>query len=156
MTDTQPSTEVQVLTKFDNDTLRGISSWDHALTLVAEENQGEVYSSADLGNGFEILDEKDRLIGVPLIFIQWQSYKGDFGDFVSAYVMARFSKDGNSAGKFVLNDGGTGIAQQLMDFTERTERNSGLVANHGLRKSTYDNPYEPGTKAHTFYIDTTP
>ena len=90
-------------------------------------------ASSELGDGFEVLDNKDRVVDVPFVLISWSfSTKGKFGEFVSA----RLVTEGN--GKYVINDGGTGIYAQLREFTDtHGGRDGGLFVRKGLRKSEY-------------------
>ena len=155
----------------DKETLAGIQSWEDALAL-AQETYGDVAAieDTDLGDGFRRTDEdkKRRLIGVPLFFIEWAFYDGDFGEFVSALIMAK-TETGDE--KLVLNDGSTGINAQLKELTEKTGRTGGLLVRRGLRVSDYFTDADgmpiskkeygrllaagiPTGKGHTFYLDT--
>lgn len=156
---------------FDPDDLRGIQSFEDAANLAAAMF-GEVPEvSAMLGDGFALLstEDKARLVGVPLILLQWDFYPGDFGgNFATIRVVAR-NEDG-SAGKYVVNDGSSGIAEMLALYTKRTGKNGGLMARHGFRESTYpfcndcrvavkdrhteEHPDHRVGRATTYYIDT--
>lgn len=148
---TQETTDGTVATRtdYDTDALRGLSDFDAAVALVAAElGAAPVAADEELGDGFALLDNKDTLCGVPLLFMAWSFHPGDFGEFVSARVAA---KQGGGLGKYIVNDGGTGIYAQLREFTDRTGRMGGLIARRGMRKSEYENEYGPGV---TYYIDT--
>lgn len=118
-----------------------------------------IAQSTDLGTGFAVLDKegKRRLVGVPLLFVFWQFNNGDQGVFVSTHVV-QVDMMGKLVGKYIINDGSTGICQQLRDYTEHTQSFKGLFAPKGLRASDYDFTDEQGntSKATTFYIDTSP
>jgi hypothetical protein len=160
---------VQASERLDDDTLRGIGSFDDALRVMQESGEDVVLADAELGNGFSIADDavKDRLIKVPLAVLSWTFNKGDYGnpedgsdEFVSALVVTQAGE------KFIINDGSTGIRRQLREYTDRTGgRQSNMVVRNGLRKSEYrihkethipvargyDGPTEP---ASTYYLDT--
>jgi hypothetical protein len=159
--------EIVQTTRLDDDTLRGITSFDDALAVMQEQGAVEV-ADAVLGNGFSIADDKvkDRLIGIPLAFLSWSFNQGDYGSaddgsnvFVSAMVVTQANE------KYIINDGSTGVCKQLQEYTKRTGETKNLVVRHGLRKSEYrihretkipvargyDGPTEP---ASTYYIDT--
>ena len=124
---------------FDEDALRAIASFDDAVALTVEY-QGPI-DQADqvLGDGFSLLKQEDkgRLAGVPLILMEWNFYPGDFGsDFVAVRIAAR-NQDG-SVGKYILNDGSTGIAVMLRKYTDRTGKRGGLYVKHGLSVSEYE------------------
>lgn len=139
--------------RLSNDDLRNIATFDDAMALF----NGDVHTAdSELGDGFELLKEKDRLIGDPCLFISWSFSEGDHGEFVSARVIAK------SGGKYVVNDGSTGLCSQLREYTDsHGGRNGGLLSRRGLRKSeyTYDET-DPKTgeiktkPAVTYYIDT--
>lgn len=160
---------------FTDDQLRGITSFDDAVSLAAEQHGAVVAASDELGNGFAVLDDesKGRIVGVPLMLLEWSFNAGDYGeDFVSIRAVAFF--DGRGIEKVVINDGGTGIRQQLKDYQDRTGKTGGMIVKNGLRESQYptypkdwpvqelrnkpipkgvDIPSNAG-KASTFYLDT--
>lgn len=124
---------------------------------LAKEVYGEeavLLASDAIGDGFALTDNKDIFIGVPTIFLKWTFSKGDYidpetgekRDFASCRVVT-------PNGKFIINDGGTGIAEQLRQFSaDNFGRQGGLVAQKGLRKSEY---FKEGIgDATTYYIDT--
>ncbi len=121
--------------RYDNEALRDVASFEDAFALV-ESTYGPVLTAdSELGDGFAMLEDKDkrRLVGVPILFLSWSFSKGDYSEeFVSARVV---TKDG---GKYVLNDGGTGIRAQLREFTNtHAGRTGGLLSRRGLRASEY-------------------
>lgn len=120
--------------EFDDDTLRSINSFDDAMRLMASEMGGQLVSADELlGDGFATLndEEKDRLVGRRMIFLDWKFSIGDFGPFVVARVVA------DDGGKYRLIDGSTGIFQQLNNLTATKGLQNGLGVKHGLRKSEY-------------------
>lgn len=119
--------------------------------LKALEGAGEVMSAAELGNGWGVLGskEKGRLVGVPLLVLSYQFNEGDNGEFVSAQVVT-------NSERLIVNDGSTGIYQQLKDLAENGETRA-IYCKHGLRRSdyTYTDPKTKEEKeATTFYLDT--
>ena len=157
---------------FNDQMLADIDSWDVAFSAANAEYGTIVLADRVLGNGFRIAteDDKRRLVGTPLMFLEWLEREGDFGQMVTAMVIQRLT-DGGIA-KWVVNDGSTGICKQLIDYTAASGRRGGLAVQHGLRESTYNIDAESGTPltkqeereyltsgrkmvpAHTFYIDT--
>lgn len=159
----QPST-------YDRDALRELNDFDAAVAMATAAH-GPIDDASDLGDGFALLkdDGKGRLVNVPLLFMEWSFYPGDFGSqFVAARVMARNPDGGIS--KYIVNDGSTGICDQLAAFSKRTGKYGGLLAKRGLRVSDYsycemcakvqcDNPDSHRAmgkhkRAETYYIDT--
>lgn len=138
--------------RYDTGALRDIQSFEDAAALV-ESTYGPILTAdSELGDGFAMLESKDVLIGVPVLFLSWSFSEGQYAEeFVSARVI---TKDG---GKYVLNDGGTGIRTQLREFTDTHDgRTGGLLARRGLRRSDYDYTDDKGKTqaASTYYVDT--
>lgn len=147
------STEVEVPGKnITVDELAALTSFDDALKLVqekiGEDNVG--VAAAEIGDGFKLLENKDQLIGIPFIAVTWDFHQGDHGEFVSAKVMTR---DGQ---KYIVNDGSSGIRDQLMGYTAKKNTQGGLYCEKGLRRSNYEYQDESGQKkpATTYYLDT--
>lgn len=138
--------------------LRDLQSFEDAQKLIEGELGGAVVQAADvLGDGFELFTEKDKLIGLPLIFVTWQFSPGKYGeDFCTARVMAQFGK--NDVRKYIINDGSTGICAQLREMTDKNAGAKMLFAPKGLRKSEYEYTESDGSRkpATTHYIDTSP
>jgi hypothetical protein len=134
-----PVAEVMTVpSSFTRAELSSVESFDDALRLL--QAQGETIVAAhetELGDGFRLATEEDkrRLIGVPLLLLEWMFYQGDFGDFVSIKVVAQ--SENGQASKWILNDGSTGICADLRDFTTKTGRTKGLLVRKGLRASDY-------------------
>lgn len=162
---------VSMVDRYDDEAFRDAQSWDDFVRL-AQEAYGQIDDAGHvLGDGSTLLKEEDkkRLVGVPLMFMNWNFYPGDFGaDFVAARVVAR-NPDG-SASKYIINDGSTGVCDTLREYTKRTGKNGALFARHGLRTSEYtycaacgEVKSQPALDAHhasehkramTYYIDT--
>jgi hypothetical protein len=96
-----------------------------------------------------VLEDKAKLCGVPFMLVHWEFHGGDFGEFVSMWVLTLDDK------RYIVNDGSTGIYQQLKETTGKHNIDSMLVCRHGLRESkyTYTGPDGKERPASTFYID---
>lgn len=138
---------------------RELTSFDDALALAQAQYGNIEAASSAIGDGFELLstDQKQQLVGVPLLILSFSFAKsevGDKGEFVTARVVTQAGR------KAVLNDGSTGVYQQLKDYQRETGRDGGLLVQRGLRKSeyTYEETQSDGTTrtkpASTYYIDT--
>jgi hypothetical protein len=122
---------------FTDDDLRALTSFEQALALT-QQTHGEVVDAANvLGNGFVVLDNRNKakLVGVPVLLMDWQFNAGNFGRFVSAYLVAK--NDDGSIGRWILNDGSKGVAETLAKYTEDTGKSGGLLVQTGLRSSDY-------------------
>lgn len=128
------------LERWSDRELRELTDYEQAIQAAIG-----VYGKADdvteeIGNGFAVLskDDKAKLVGKPFFALYWTFNAGDFGDyFVSA---ACITPEGM---KFILNDGSSGIYQQLADYSTTHDGKQGaLMCPGGLRSSTY--PTCPG------------
>jgi hypothetical protein len=137
---------------FSPEDLTNIQSFEDALTLVQREIGAELIVSADqaIGDGFKLLENKDVLQGVEMLLVSWDFHLGDFGEFVSVKLVTR------NGDKYILNDGSSGIRDQLMGFTAKKNQKGGLFCKKGLRRSDYTYQDEKGqeTPATTYYLDT--
>jgi len=120
-------------------------------------SKGEVGSSAELGDGYTMLEDKNKLVDVPTLFVQWKFITsdkyGDESEFVVAHVA---TKEAGVTRRFVIVDGSTGINTQLRTYTNRNQgRQSGMLSVKGLRRSDYKVEVEGKfIEATTFYINT--
>lgn len=124
--------------RFDEETLRNLTNFEDALRLAQEEFGNVDEAGKVLGDGFALLkdDGKARLVGVPVLLLNWDFYDGDFGSRFVAVRLVTHNPDG-SINKYIVNDGSTGIADTLARYTERTGRNGGLFVRNGFRPSEY-------------------
>lgn len=141
----------EITPKLSNDALASISSFDDALTLL-RETYGEnavVVASEVMGDGFAMLTDKNRLIGMAFLVVTWNFTVGDHGEFVAARIVTADNK------KYILTDGSTGICAQLSDFTAKHNRQHGMVVEKGLRRSdyTYTDAEGKESPATTYYLD---
>lgn len=154
-TNSDESKAVATTPNFSDTDLRNISTFEDAVALMAEAYGHENLFAADqvIGNGFRVLStrEKDRLIGVECAFLNWRFHPGKYNDeFVTVLVVTRAGE------KFLMNDSGHGIYQQLHQVTESTGREGGMLCRNGLNRSDYE--YEDAETgkmmpASTYYID---
>jgi hypothetical protein len=149
---------------FTEDEYRNINTMDDAIALFQDRMGASVVEAAEeIGDGFYLIEDKDKLVGVPLLLLTWNFNAGDFAStFVSVRAIARFGNSGDA--KVVFNDGGTGIRDQLDKFSNGDRPMGGVFVAHGLRKSEYglneanepvklNDPAAVG-KATTYYLDT--
>lgn len=119
---------------------------------VAEAFAGEVLEFE--GSPWKVVD-KDTLVGVPFMIcdvrVSWST------KFDSPFVnILALTKDNE---KIVINDGSTGIMEQMLHMLNKSKRKAGIVCNGGLRKSEYKvdvyDAFKDETKtieAATYYI----
>lgn len=139
----QPAAELMpAASDFTRDELASIETFDDAVRLAESAYGVTVFADsneAGIGDGFKVgtEDDKARLVGVPLYFLEWTFREGDYGDGGYASVKCIQRDDAGRAVKWILNDGSTGIYEQLRDFARKTGRQGGLAVKHGLRVSEY-------------------
>lgn len=99
-----------------------------------------------------ILEDKGRLVGVPFVIVYWEKHeKGNFGSFVSMFII---DKNDN---RYIVNDGSTGIRDQLERLSKESPTNGMIVCRNGFRVSDYmytDPKTGDERPAKTYYIDT--
>lgn len=140
---------------FTSDDLQNLKDWSDLDGFVAKYGIDVLPADQVLGDGFAILNDKMRLVGVPMFIIEWRNNKGENGTFTSMRVLARL--DNGSMAKYIVNDGSTGIHKQLTEFTESRKVRAGLMVKNGFRVSEYDYTDERTGEvrpAKTFYLDT--
>jgi len=141
---------------FSDDKLGAITSFADAAALLNDSGVA-VEDYSDYGTGFTVLktEHKDQLTGAPFVILEWRFTDGDNGEFVSALIVTKDNR------KLVLNDGSTGIKDQLKAVTASRESSKhknptqGLVVPNGLTRSDYQYA-DPKTgelrPATTFYL----
>lgn len=157
MSNSQDDASVAVSTpKVSEGMLADIGSFDDALALVNDVFGGHVVEAdKELGSGFSLLDDKNRLIGVPFVAVKIDFHKSELneeGEFVTLHVV---TQDGR---KHVVNDGSSGIYAQIKELWSRKPDLVGLplMVRRGLRRSDYTYMDDKGNAkpATTFYLDT--
>ena len=136
--------------RMSDDDLANISSLADAMSL-GQDTYGEAVDVSDYGSGFALLKDKRILVGVPFVIVQWidNSDKGDYaGGFVSLYVV---TEDGR---KLIVNDGSTGIRDQLIRIKNRSGRMGNILCRTGLSVSDYEYEDTDGVMrpASTYYL----
>lgn len=114
---------------------------------VVSAEQDEALGSDQFG---PIMEDKSKLIGTPFLLLHWQFNRGDAGEFVTMFIVTPDNA------RFIVNDGSTGIRDQLLSLSGNKGLNGGVFCKHGLRKSEYDKVLDNGQTVHgiTYYIDT--
>lgn len=116
----------------DEDSLSSIKTLDDAFKVLAA--QGVVPTEIkELGTGFEVLKEKDQLVGRAILVMGMMFNPSDKfekgGEFVSLYVVDE------NGGKWILNDASTGIYAQCKRYAEKGI--TSLIIRKGLVRSDY-------------------
>jgi hypothetical protein len=142
--------------QFNDADLRSLTSFDDAIALI-ERTYGDVLDAAEeIGTGFVKLENKNRLLGVPFVILNFTPSVGDFVDdngqpqyFVAVRLMT------STGEKLWFTDGGTGIYRQLEDLHVRSNRNGGIYVREGLRVSQYKWVDDKGNEqpGETFYLN---
>ena len=135
--ESQQESEVAIAQRLWSDAqLREITSFSDALAAAQEEGEEIALASQEIGSGFVVLDDKDFLLKVPFLMLEWRfnagKYENDMGektDFVSITLVTKNND------KYILNDGSTGIARQLREYSDRSGKFGMLMAEQGLRVS---------------------
>lgn len=157
---------------YDADALRNLTSFADAIDLAGEQF-GTVDDAVDvLGDGFILMSKEDKakLVNLPLLLLEWSFYPSEEhgGEFCSIRLVAQ--GENGSIGKYVVNDGSTGLAETLRNYTARTGRQGGLLVRKGFRESSYaycddcrvavsdthksDEPAHSVGRARTYYLNT--
>lgn len=156
---------------FSDDDLRSLQSFQDVFNRATELGLG-VADEPEIGTGFTMLDDKDKLVKVRFVIVEWrflQSSEITLSDgSPSEYVAASLVTEHNQ--RYVITDGSAGIFQQLKRITQRrVERAQDGVSPYallpvagGLRKSEFFVNQETGeirreggagfTKAATYYL----
>lgn len=147
-TTTEPSTEVEpaevhpsVLQmgaeRIKDEALRSVESFDDAVRLAAEVHGVVTDYAEQYGTGFSVID-KSAFVGKTIMLLDWRFSAGDYGSMVSVVAHA---KDGT---KGIINDGSTGVHDQLRDITLADGIHGGLMVPFGLTVSDYPTCKECG------------
>ena len=147
------STTIQV-PQISESQLRGIVCFSDAISLVENVYGAVALSSEVLGDGFTLV-EKDKLVGVPFVLIDYTVHtsttnfdkNGEGLKFVTVRCVTEEDK------RVAFNDGSIGVARQLCDLVVR-EIYGGIYVQNGLRASEYEVLDAKGRKssATTYYL----
>ena len=135
---------------FGDDELQEVRSFADAIALAQTEFETIVEADKAIGTGFDVLDkeEKQQLVGVTFLILESQVNSGDMGEFVSFTAVTEHDR------KVIVNDGGTGIFQQVKRLHEKTGQSGGFLVRGGLRRSEYTKEIDgKPTKAVTYYLN---
>jgi len=155
---TKPDAEIVVPQRFSTEQLAGVKSFEDAVRLAAQQHDGLV-DSLELGDGFRICDDKDKLVGKHFVIMEWEYGKHlQYG--LSKFVIVRLVTAQNE--KVIITDGSTGIMRQLETMKEVEGRLGGINCQEGLRVSEYGlndaqeiveiGAADQTSKGRTFYI----
>jgi len=131
MVETTPSVP---LIADNTEVMRSIDSFEAAIQTLADAGVALVKSS-DYGDGFVLLKDKTRLVGVTFVIMGCRYAEGDYGkSFVILHVV---TKPGE---KYIVMDGSTGVRDQTEEWAASNGRGTivGTVVEEGLQKSSYD------------------
>lgn len=127
-----------------------VTSWDDVLKHFAPAG-GLVDAAEAFGDGSELIDDKELLIGKAFVVLEWRYIMDEESgrEYANILVMLR---DGNV--KLRFNDGSTGVYAQCKDHEEKYGKTGGILCRKGLRKSEYTKELLDGsrTKATTYYF----
>jgi hypothetical protein len=132
--------------------LREMTDFDAVLDGLRDTDADVLMAQDYVGSGGELLKDKDRLVGVPFIILQWSfNESDDFEDniFVSCQILTKHRE------RFVINDGTKGgIRDQLLSISSETGRFNYMVCERGLVVSEYTVEDEDGKtkKAKSYYL----
>ena len=125
------------VTTFNDENLAAITGFKHAAEMLLAAGV-PVESISDYGTGFKLTDSK-KLVGIPLLILQWRFNAGAFGPdgFVSVEAVTKHDE------KVIFNDGSTGIRDKLKQVTADREKKgqshtqAGLIVENGLTASEF-------------------
>ena len=145
-------TAVEMVDGLAENELREIVDFSTVIRTLGDQT---VNISDVLGTGFSVLEknEKMRLCNVPMVIVKYGEHLSEeTGNlFASIHVV---TEDG---GKWIVNDGSTGICVQLRELKQAAGRVCPLYVPKGLRVSEYDyfdEAEKRNKKARTFYLNT--
>jgi hypothetical protein len=119
----------EVLFTRDVDAMSRIDSLESALQALADAGV-VVADTADFGDGFELLKDKDLLLNVPFVVVGYKFAPGDFGDqFVVCHLVTETGK------KYIITDGSTGVRAQCELYASKGAQ--AFKARRGLLRSDF-------------------
>lgn len=135
------------------ETLSEIKSLDDAFKALAGAGIN-VTEAKELGTGFQVLKNKDQLVGVPFLVLTIDIHASDKfgkdGEFATLHVITE------KGDKWIVNDGSTGIKDQCKRYVEKG-LSAGLLFREGLTRSDYTKTVtidgeEKELEATTYYL----
>lgn len=134
------------------DDFKGIDFIPDTWEQVAAAFDGEVIEFE--GSPYKVVDKR-TLVGVPFMIVDVRfSWSSKFdGPFVNVLALTKDNE------KVVINDGSTGIMEQVKYMLQKNKRKAGILCPNGLRASDYkvtvEDAFEGTSKeieATTYYI----
>ena len=92
---------------------RQFESAEDFLAFIGDTGVATLDGSEEFGDGFALVKDKDSLVGIPMLIVEFQFNEGDFGDFVAVRAFRMDNKE-----KVVIIDGSTGIRDQVSRWVE--------------------------------------
>lgn len=164
---TEKSTEVTTIVEpedfqaYINKEVQGIgnfvpTSWED----LVSHNDGEIIEFE--GSPWILLKDKSKLVDVPFMIADVRHYEGNYGSAVAIMLLTENPLPGfeGDAPRYVINDGSTGLYDQVTQMVARSHKKSGILCPRGLRASNYTyqqkdfdgNPMGPEIPATTYYV----
>jgi len=146
----ETNTELSTRSPFTTEELKALSSWEESAKLVQSKQLEIIDTHEVLGDGFDLVPTADKikLVGVKFVILDWIYSQGAQGEFATMRIITEHND------KLIVNDGSTGIRDQLHNFDGM--RGKGVIyCPNGLRVSEYDYTDEKTgktSKARTFYL----
>jgi hypothetical protein len=111
------------------------------LAELAHAMAAPVVDLTEYGDGLEIIGKdgisEDTLLGVPFVIFDARFHPGSYGDSFLSLSIATLDAKGDITGRFVLNDGSTGIRQQWARIAGELPEGALFFVKRGLRKSEF-------------------
>ena len=138
------------------DSIKAVNTMDSKEYMAWLAEEGATIEEFDGGSDWTLVGDKADLVDVPFVIamLRFNDVKRKDGSLTGKQFVSVscFKEDGT---KIVFNDGSTGVMQQLVTYTEKHHRTTGILCKKGLRVSEYDyEDHETGvvTPAKTYYI----
>lgn len=113
--------------------------------LANMESSGELLDAADLGGGYHLVQGKEskaKFVDVPFIIVDYRiNNKWTWGPGVSLMIKTAVPVvfEGHKYDQFILNDGSTGISEQIQSKELAVGHHLGpILVKRGLTRSDYD------------------
>lgn len=107
-------------------------SFEDALAYF-NANEGIVNIGDVAGDGYILTRDKEQLVNVPFVIVDWRPVV----DEATARTYATIRLITSDGRKYRINDGSTGICQQLNEIMDRHGVSKGIAVAKGLFKSEY-------------------
>lgn len=118
----------------------------------ALDHDGEIIEFE--GSAWELLKDKSKLVDVPFMIADVRHYDGQFGGAVAVMLITQQPLPGFDSCNYVINDGSTGLYQQVVNMIYNAKQKTGILCKRGLRASSYDYEAPDGNiiPATTYYV----